>query len=245
MDREHIEPIVKIAAEFTIDNHLFEIAVGGGDQPYIGLNQFIAAQTFEFLLLENAQQLRLQFQRHIADLIEEQRAFVRQFETADALGAGAGKSAALVAEQIAFQQARRHCRAVHFHHPSAVAPAQVMNSAGNQFFTGAGFTEDQHRTVALRHHLHLFKHAVHRFAATDDFAELAFDVVELFGERQVFIHQPFFQPLDLAIGEGVIDSYRHALGDLPQQFKVGSGKHLFIALRQLQHSEQRIAGHER
>ncbi len=75
VDGEHVEPIVEIAAEFPVDNHLLEIAVGGGDQPDVGLDQLVAPQTFELLLLEDAQQFRLQLQRHIAHFIKEQGAF--------------------------------------------------------------------------------------------------------------------------------------------------------------------------
>ena len=32
---------------------------------------------------------------------------------------------------------------------------------------------------------------------------------------------------------------------MPQQLEVGGGEHLLIALRQLQHAQQRIAGHQR
>ena len=245
MDREHVEPVVEIAAEFPVDNHLLEIAVGGGDQSNVGLNQLVAPQTFELLLLEDAQQFGLQFQRHIAHFIEEQGAFVRQFEAADTLGAGPGKRAAFVAEQIALQQPGGHRRAVHLHHPPTVASAEVVDSAGDKLFAGAGFAEDQHGAVALRHHLYLLEHIVHRLAAADNLPEFALDIIELLGEGEVLIHQPLFQALNFAVGEGVIDSDRHPLGDLPQQLEIGGGEDLFVALRQLKHPEQGIAGHQR
>ena len=150
-----------------------------------------------------------------------------------------------MAKQVAFQQPGGHRRAVHFDHPPAIAAAQIMNSAGNQLLTGAGFAEDQHRAVAVRHHLHLLEHAVHRLAAANDFAKLALHVVELFGQGEVLIDQPLFQALNFAVGEGVVDGDRDALGDLPQQLKIGGGEHFLIALRQLQHPEQGIAGHQR
>ena len=245
VDREHVEPVVEIAAEFPVDNHLLEIAVGGGDQSNVGLNQLVAPQTFELLLLEDAQQFGLQFQRHIAHFIEEQGAFVRQFEAADTLGAGPGERAAFVAEQIALQQPGGHRGAVHLHHPPTVSSAEVMNGAGDKLFAGAGFAEDQHGAVALRHHLDLLEHIVHRLAAADNLPEFALDIIELLGEGEVLIHQPLFQALNFAVGEGVIDSDRHPLGDLPQQLEIGGGEDLFVALRQLKHPEQGIAGHQR
>ena len=59
------------------------------------------------LLLQHAQQLRLQLERDVADLVEKQRAAVRQLEAADPLRDRAGERAALVAEELALQQAGR------------------------------------------------------------------------------------------------------------------------------------------
>ncbi len=59
-------------------------------------------------------QLRLQFERDFADLVEEDGAVVGQFEAADALRDGAGEGAALVSEEFAFQQAGGNRRAVEF-----------------------------------------------------------------------------------------------------------------------------------
>ena len=120
-----------------------------------------------------------------------------------------------------------------------------MDRPGNQLFPCAGFTEDQHRAVALRHHLHLLEDVVHGIAASDDFAKLAVHIVELLGQRQVFVHQPFFQTVDLLIGEGVIQRNGDTFGDLAQQLQVGGGKYGFIALRQFKHAEHGVAGHQR
>lgn len=59
VDREDVQPIVEIAAKLAIGDHLLKIAVGGGDQAHVGMNQLIAAETLELLLLQYAQQFRL------------------------------------------------------------------------------------------------------------------------------------------------------------------------------------------
>jgi len=61
-------------------------------------------EAFEFMLLQNAEQFGLQFQRNVADVIEENGAFVGELEAANFLGNGSGERAALVAEKFAFQQ---------------------------------------------------------------------------------------------------------------------------------------------
>ncbi len=156
----------------------------------------------------------MQLQRHIAYLVQEERAFICQLKTSDALGAGPGKGPALVTKEIALQQAGRHRRAVHLDHPPRIAPAEVVDRPGDQLFAGAGLAEDQYRAVAVGHHLHLLKHAEHRLAAPDDLPELALDVVKLLGQGEVFIHQPLLQTLDLLVGKGVVDGNRHPLGNL-------------------------------
>ncbi|MNS30364.1 hypothetical protein D3C71_990710 [compost metagenome] len=123
-----------------------------------------------------------------------------------------------MAKQVAFEQPRRHRRAVHFHHPTAVAIAEIVDCTGNQLFAGAGFAKDQHRAVALRHHFHLFEHAIHGIAAANNLAKFTVDVIQLFRQRQVLIHKPFFQAVDLLIGKGIIERDSDTLGNLAQQF---------------------------
>ncbi len=214
MDWEDVQSIVEIVTKLAIGDHLFQIAISGGDQANVGLDQFIAAQTFKLLLLQYAQQFGLKLQRHVAHFIEEQRAFIGQLETSNPLRAGPGKRAALMTKQVAFQQPGWHGGTVHFYHPAGITPTQVVNCAGNQLLTGSGFAENQDGAVALRHHFDLFEHAVHCFTAANDFAELALHVVKLFCERQVFIDQALFQAMNFLIGESVIYGDRHAFGDL-------------------------------
>ena len=59
-----------------------QIAVGGGDDAHVDLERTRPADAFEPLVLERAQDLGLQRQRQLADLVEEQRAAVRQLELA-------------------------------------------------------------------------------------------------------------------------------------------------------------------
>ena len=71
-----------------------------------------AADTIDLVLLEHAQQLRLQRRLHLAHLVEQQRAAVRQLELAELARRRAGERAALVAEELALEQLARQRRAV-------------------------------------------------------------------------------------------------------------------------------------
>ena len=85
-DREHVQPVVEVAAELLVGDHRDEVAVRRRHQPDVDANRPGAAEALELLLLQHAQQLGLQLQRNVADLVEEQRAAVRQLEAADAAG---------------------------------------------------------------------------------------------------------------------------------------------------------------
>ena len=70
----------------------------------------VAAEPLDRALLEHAQQLRLHRQRDALDLVEEERAAVRELDLADALVDRAGEGAALVAEELALEQRLRDAR---------------------------------------------------------------------------------------------------------------------------------------
>ena len=70
------------------------------------------ADALEFLLLEDAKYLGLQRQRHVADLVEEQRAAVALLEFADMTAVGSGERTFFMTEQFALQQVLRNGGAV-------------------------------------------------------------------------------------------------------------------------------------
>ena len=61
---------------------------------------------------QHAQQPRLQVRRHVADLVQEQRAAFGLLEAPAPLRLRTGERAALVAEQLRFQQLLRNRRGV-------------------------------------------------------------------------------------------------------------------------------------
>ena len=73
----------------------------------------LAANALQLAFLQHAQQLRLHRQRHVADLVEEQRPAVRLLELAEMTRGRAGERALLVPEQLATRSAPRDGGAVH------------------------------------------------------------------------------------------------------------------------------------
>ncbi len=78
--------------------------VGGGDDAHVDLDRVGAADRDHAAGLEHAQQLGLQLERHLGDLVEEQRPLVRGAEGAGAVLVRPGERAADVPEQLALQE---------------------------------------------------------------------------------------------------------------------------------------------
>src|SRR5882724_10783531 len=114
LNRENIQAIEKITAEFAFGDQAAQVRVGGGDHAGIHVNGAGSAEAFEFMLLQNTQQFGLQFQRNVANFIEKNGAFIGEFEAANFLGNGSGEGAAFVAEKFAFQQAAGNGGAIDF-----------------------------------------------------------------------------------------------------------------------------------
>ncbi len=70
----------------------------GGDDADIGLDRGPTANHRVFAFLQHAQQACLGIHRHVADLVEEQRAPLGLLEATRRAGVGTGKGTLLVAE---------------------------------------------------------------------------------------------------------------------------------------------------
>jgi hypothetical protein len=101
-------------------------------------------------VLQHAQQLGLKLQRHLADLIEEDRSAVGRAEKPVARTRRAGKGAALMAEHLGLQQLMRNRRTVDRHEGAAAPCRQSMDRPRDDFLAGAALACDQHRRVGGR-----------------------------------------------------------------------------------------------
>ena len=146
-DRHDVQAVEQILAELALADRLAQVAMGGGDDAHIGLDGHPAAHGGELALLQHAQQPGLGIQRHVADLVQEQRAAGGLLEAADPAGHRPGEGALLVAEQLALDQLARDRRHVHGDEGPAPALAVVVQGPGHQLLAGAGFAEDHHGQV--------------------------------------------------------------------------------------------------
>src|SRR5581483_9511606 len=88
-------------------------------------------------LLQEAQELRLQRDRQVADLVEEQRAAARRLDLAERLLHRAGERAPFVAEELALEQRLGDRRAVDRDEAAAVPRRQPVERAREQLLAGA------------------------------------------------------------------------------------------------------------
>src|SRR5262245_41550414 len=100
-DREHIQAVEQIAPELAVLDVCREIAVGGGDDANVHSRRAWAAKPIDAALLQNTQELRLQFKRQLADFIEKDRAALCNLESARLRVERPGKRPALASKQLA------------------------------------------------------------------------------------------------------------------------------------------------
>src|SRR5207244_2424330 len=91
---------------------LAQIAIGGTNDARVDGNLVAPADSLDDALLKEAQELHLQCQRHVADLIEEQRSPLSQFDLPLHLPHCAREGPSFVSEEFALQEGLRYCAAI-------------------------------------------------------------------------------------------------------------------------------------
>src|SRR6516165_6544598 len=146
-DRRYIDAVVQVLPKQALPNQLPQIVVGRGDDPDIGADRYAAADGRELALLKHAQEPGLGVDRHVADLVEKQRAALRLLEPPHASRGSPGERAFLMAEQLALDQLARNRGHVDSDERAALAPAEIVQSARYQLLASAAFAHDRHREV--------------------------------------------------------------------------------------------------
>ena len=124
-----------------------KIAVRGRDNPRARLDARLAAHPPDLALLQRAQQLRLEAGRHLADLVEKQRAGAGHLEEAGLVADRVGERAANVAEQLRFEQRLGEGGTVDRHQRLSGPGALFVDHADHVLLAGAALAEDEHARV--------------------------------------------------------------------------------------------------
>ncbi len=167
VNAQHAQPVIEIRAEAPGLDRAVEIDVRGRDDPHVHRDRFLPAEPLDLALLQEAQQACLAFDRHIADLVEKQRAAVRRFDPARAPLVRAGERAAFIAEQFRLQQVMRNRAAVDRDERPLAAAGALVNRERRQLLAGARLARDEHARVGLRDLADRAEQLLHRLAVAD------------------------------------------------------------------------------
>ena len=213
MNADDIEAVVEILAELLLRDRLLQVAVRRGDDADIRPDRGVAADAGEFTLLQHAQELALDGERHLPDLVEEEGAAVALLEAADALGRGPGEGPLLVPEELALEQVLGDRGAVDGQQALLAALAVAVDGAGDKFLAAAALAGDKHRGVAHGHAADHLEHRLHRLGLADDVVAVLLDGEGGLGGGGV---AEFRRGL-----EGRVDDHLHAEGErlLAQEVK--------------------------
>src|SRR5438046_6771714 len=135
------------------------------------LDRAVAADRWHGLLLDGPQELRLQPERPLADLVEEERPAVGRLEQAAARLAGAREGALPEAEQLRLEQLFRDRRAVHRDERLVAPSAREVERAREQLLANARLAVDQHGRVEPGNRVEQLEDVLHHLALREDVLE--------------------------------------------------------------------------
>ena len=148
VDRDDAEAVVEVVAEAARPDRVDEVDVRGGDDAGVHRAGRALADPLEAPLLEDAEELDLEVERHVAHLVEEDRPPLRHVEAPDPVADGAGEGAAHVAEELALEELARERPAVHRDEGAGAAGGVRVEGAGDELLAGAALARHEDRRLA-------------------------------------------------------------------------------------------------
>ena len=119
-----------------------------------------------------------------------------------------------------------------------------MDRARDQLFSRSRVAADQHRRIRGRDRLCMPQRAAQDRARADDLLEVPL-AMSFVAQVDALLGEPFFQPVDLAIGEGVCHSDRDLMRDLRKEADVVVRIDDVPATTQTEGADDSVAGRER
>jgi hypothetical protein len=120
------------------------------------------------VLLQHAQQFRLELERHFADFVEKHDAAFGRAKYAKAAASGAGERAFLVTEQLAFGQRGGQRGAIDGHERFVAARSEAMEQPGPQLFAGSRFATYEDGAFDIGCTFHMARDAIDFWICTED-----------------------------------------------------------------------------
>src|SRR5882672_4440633 len=120
-------------AEKAFMNGLIEIPIGGSHNADVRLQGPLSSDSFEFPLLNDAEQHGLQRRRQFSEFVQEEGSAAGHLDLAFSVRGGACKSAFVVTEQLAFPKSLRNRPAIDGDERRVFPQTAPVNRARRQF----------------------------------------------------------------------------------------------------------------
>ena len=105
VELDRVDPKEEIFTKTCLRDFLVQLCVRRRDHANVDVARLGGSDALDVARLQNAEQLRLERERHIPDLVEKDGSRVRQLEPADAIHLRVGERALHVAEQLTLEDA--------------------------------------------------------------------------------------------------------------------------------------------
>ncbi|HMB82336.1 MAG TPA: sigma 54-interacting transcriptional regulator, partial [Vicinamibacterales bacterium] len=151
LDLDGVQAEQEILPEPPRGDFVAEVRVRGRHDAHVGLARPRRADALEVACFEDAQELRLQVERDVGDLVEEERAAVGQLEEAAPRRLRARERAFDVAEELARHELGRKRGQVLRDEARLAAVAPRVDLRGDELLAGARLAVEQDARVRARH----------------------------------------------------------------------------------------------
>jgi hypothetical protein len=159
--------MVQVFTEAAIRHGGAQIVVRGGQHAHVNRHRVFTSHACHAAILEDAKELGLGVQWHLADLIQEQRSATRFFESAAPGPRRAGEGSALVPEKLALDEIPRDGRAIHRDERFPAPGGARVNSARSQLFARSALAGDENPTIRGRHEFDGSQHVSDRLTVAE------------------------------------------------------------------------------
>jgi hypothetical protein len=174
--RDDVDPVEEVASQSS-QKLLGRDARRRNDAP-IEHDGLIAAQSCEALLLDGAEQFRLQWARERGDVVEVDRPPLHRLELAELARLRVGEGPLLEAEQLRLEQLRGDSGAIDLDERPVPSFAARVNGLGEEILAAARLAEEEEIDVVIEDLLDRLQERSHRGAPRAD--EVLQDQITMF-----------------------------------------------------------------
>ena len=167
VESHHVQAVEEVFAEVSLGDHFRQVAVRRRDDAHVYLTGLVRPHGAHFAALENPQQLGLHLERHVADLVQEERAAIGRHEMTIAVRHRSRERALLVPEELALEQVGGHGGAVLGQEALRSTRGLFVQGARHELLARARFAVDEDGHVGRRDARDQVEQREHRRARTD------------------------------------------------------------------------------